>query len=412
MTVRRALQILILLNIGAIVYWVLRPAPLTHAVEADGVGALPGVTAALQIQSSATGSQPSTTSSATNAPFHWGDLESKDYREFIARLRTIGCPEQTIRDLIIADIDKLYAARIQGLRPRRPSLNYWESEEAELANNFDQREWTRKEREIEREKGRVVKELLGVDLAAERQRNKGEVDQFERRLAFLPEDKRAELRDLMDTWSEKEQALRDKAWDTGEPLSEEDRIRLRLLREDRDHALSRALDPEQKEHFELSMSPTAEALRHDLYGMGASEGDFRSLYELRRNFEEAWPRDEINTGDEATLKSWGQALMTLEEQVKGVLGEERFAMYQRGQDYRFHELNATISRFGLPRERAAEAYEYLRLSQMERNRILQTSSFTPDQQVEISSRIDAETDRALRELMGAGPFHFYKQRVR
>ena len=104
--------------------------------------------------------------------------------------------------------------------------------------------------------------------------------------------------------------------------------------------------------------------------------------------------------------------MTLEEQVKGVLGEERFAMYQRGQDYRFHELNATISRFGLPRERAAEAYEYLRLSQMERNRILQTSSFTPDQQVEISSRIDAETDRALRELMGAGPFHFYKQRVR
>src|SRR6266436_7828684 len=39
--------------------------------------------------------------------FRWTQLESEDYRTYIARLRSIGCPEQTIRDLIIADIDKL-----------------------------------------------------------------------------------------------------------------------------------------------------------------------------------------------------------------------------------------------------------------------------------------------------------------
>src|SRR6185436_17865409 len=34
---------------------------------------------------------------ATN-DFRWAQLESEDYREYITRLRAIGCPEQTIRD--------------------------------------------------------------------------------------------------------------------------------------------------------------------------------------------------------------------------------------------------------------------------------------------------------------------------
>ena len=86
---------------------------------------------------------PVVTVVSTNS-FHWGQLETSDYREFIARLRAIGCPEQTIRDLVIADIDKLYAAKVQSLRPMRKSLQYWQSEEAELANNQDVREAERR----------------------------------------------------------------------------------------------------------------------------------------------------------------------------------------------------------------------------------------------------------------------------
>src|SRR6516162_1933421 len=36
--------------------------------------------------------------------FSWRDVESPDYPVYIANLRAIGCPEQTIRDLIIADV--------------------------------------------------------------------------------------------------------------------------------------------------------------------------------------------------------------------------------------------------------------------------------------------------------------------
>ena len=44
-------------------------------------------------------------------PFHWSKIESTDYRRYISNLRGIGCPEQTIRDIITADIDSLYASK-------------------------------------------------------------------------------------------------------------------------------------------------------------------------------------------------------------------------------------------------------------------------------------------------------------
>src|ERR1051326_4732822 len=56
-------------------------------------------------------------SAVTNAPkaFDWLALESSDYRRYIANLRAAGCPEQTIRDLIITDLDRSYRQRIAKL---------------------------------------------------------------------------------------------------------------------------------------------------------------------------------------------------------------------------------------------------------------------------------------------------------
>ena len=337
---RVVIGLLLLLNGAALIYWA---RPRGTAGRATHTANPLVVTQYVHVPPSALAG-PADASDPTNSPFHWGQLETPDYRQYIARLRAIGCPEQTIRDLIIADLDKLYSARIRNLMPLRKQLNYWESEEAEMANNHDARSWQRREREIEREKAQVVKDLLGVDLTAERQRIRGLVDKYDRRLAFLPEDKRAELRGMLETWEEQEQAIREKAWDSGTVPGEEDRTRLRNLRIEREQALANSLSPEQREMFDLWMAPTAEALRHDLYGMGANEQEFKTLYDLRKEFDATWPRDEIDTSDSSTLESWGTALLDLEKRVQQVLGDDRFALYQRGQDSQFHELNSTASR--------------------------------------------------------------------
>jgi hypothetical protein len=52
----------------------------------------------------------------TNAvPFRWAQLESTSYPEYIANLRAVGCPEPTIRDIITADLQALFAARRERL---------------------------------------------------------------------------------------------------------------------------------------------------------------------------------------------------------------------------------------------------------------------------------------------------------
>src|SRR5690348_11397855 len=43
--------------------------------------------------------------------FSWREIESPDYPTFISNLRSIDCPEQTIRDIIIADVNSLYSLK-------------------------------------------------------------------------------------------------------------------------------------------------------------------------------------------------------------------------------------------------------------------------------------------------------------
>ena len=61
--------------------------------------------------------------------FNWGEIESADYPTYIANLKDIHCPEQTIRDLIIADVNALYARR-RAADPAlvTPEQQWWLSE--------------------------------------------------------------------------------------------------------------------------------------------------------------------------------------------------------------------------------------------------------------------------------------------
>lgn len=51
----------------------------------------------------------------------WKQLESSDYRKYIANLKAVGCPRQTIRDIIAADVDSLYAPRRQQMVAQVPA---------------------------------------------------------------------------------------------------------------------------------------------------------------------------------------------------------------------------------------------------------------------------------------------------
>ncbi len=55
--------------------------------------------------------EPPSNQTAANTPslLHWSAVESTNYFEYVANLRRIGCPEQTIADIVAADLRALYA---------------------------------------------------------------------------------------------------------------------------------------------------------------------------------------------------------------------------------------------------------------------------------------------------------------
>lgn len=342
----------------------------------------------------------------------WDQLESEDYKTYIDRLRSIGCPEQTIRDIIIADLDKLLAPQFHAIYGRKQDPKYWQSEEEELANNHDHRDWARQERELDRKKRDIIKELTGVDLVRERLKQRGYTDFYERRLAFLPEDKRDSVRAILEKYDDAEKAIRDRELEDGEAITDAERTRLRRIREERSQQLDTALTPDEKQWYELWMSPSANAVRYSLYGMEATEQEFLTVYQLRRSFDEQWNPDELDWNNDYSVAHYQQARTDLESQIRQQLGDDRYVQYKRGSDPDYHNLNAAVSRYKLPRTKADEAYDVKLTVQQMQAQIRADNSLSPSQQNEAATALDEEGEAILRQLLGNAAFRFYRQRSR
>ena len=342
--------------------------------------------------------------------FQWRQLESEDYKSYIERLRSIGCPEQTIRDIIIADLDKLLAPRVQAIYGRRPDVKYWQPEEEELANDHDRQEWTKQERAIDQEKRQVIQELMGVDLVRERLKQKGQVDYYERRLSFLPDERRSQVRKLLEQYDEQEQAIRDKEWQDGEILNAADRAGLRRIQDERRAKLAAALSPAEQEQFDLWLSPSANAVRHSFYGMEGTEEEFLAVYKLRKAFDEHWSQYDMEMLSDSQREQWQQAKNALDLQIRQQLGEQRYADFKRGEDEDFHHLNATVSRFKLPRQKALEVYELKKSLEEMRETVHSDPNLGAAQKEQALKGMADETERAVRALLGDKAFNYYLRR--
>ena len=60
-------------------------------------------------------------------PLSWNAIESTNYRVYIANLRAIDCPTETIRDIILTDVAKLYARRRTALRAQAQPYQFWKA---------------------------------------------------------------------------------------------------------------------------------------------------------------------------------------------------------------------------------------------------------------------------------------------
>jgi hypothetical protein len=336
--------------------------------------------------------------------FTWRLIESTDFKRYIENLRSVGCPEQTIQDIIIAEVNKLYAGKEAALRLRPEHLKPWEMVGG---SPYAGMERERKFRQLMREKRSLLKELLGIDVPQEMPSLWARSTDSAQEAAYakLPEGKRELVRDIQDQLWEKQQELQARTMGFWEP--EDQQEMMRLQKEYRD-ALVRTLSPEELLEYRLATSPIGRSLRSELSAFSPSEQEFREIFRMRQQMDDTM-MDLSGENSPETNRKRGEMHQQMEQQVKAMLGEQRYAEYQRSRDWQYRNLTRVARDNGLPPDTAGKAYDMTQLAMQEAARIRSQPGISREERDVMLKQMQAELDSSMGKLLGPEVYTRFQQ---
>ncbi|HWX21556.1 MAG TPA: LysM peptidoglycan-binding domain-containing protein [Candidatus Binatia bacterium] len=319
--------------------------------------------------------------------FSWQEIESPDYQVYIANLRDIGCPEQTIRDIIIADVNGLYARKRAELVT--PQQQWWRSEPDTnvLAVALQ------KTRELDDERRALLTRLLGPNWEAgdlvnlPRPSRPGVVLDGPVLGSLSPETKQA-IADLSQRSEERLQAYLDAQRALGK---DPDPVELAKLRQQTRTELAHVLSPTQLEEFLLRYSQYANNLRSDfgqLRFFDATPDEFRAVFRATDPIDQ-----QIQMLADATDPNSVQARKALQDQrenaIKAALGPQRYDEYRMLHDPLYRDAVATAQDAGTPE--AAQALYQINLAAMSSQDAIRTNTnLTADQKAIELKRLELQ----------------------
>ncbi len=259
---------------------------------------------------------------ATNEPGStpWSRLESQDPRELIAALRAIGCPERTIRDLVVFRTCRRHRAQL--LTEEAQNVREWD-----YTRNREHRDW--RERNARRNELRdtmlaELEELLGENFNSYRM---SLVGWAEPEPDFLPIGKRREVRELETRYRREIDALEQDAM-LG-LLDPEGAERLVSLRRAHQAEIAALLSPAEAEAYLFRESTAARYVRQRLPA-AKSEAEFQAIVRLAAELEmdpnagnDALTRFGGEPLDEARARKEAERQAEFDRRLAGLLGEER-----------------------------------------------------------------------------------------
>jgi hypothetical protein len=325
--------------------------------------------------------------------FNWSEIESDDYPTFIANLRRIGCPEITIRDIIVADVNQLYAQR-RAQEVVTAESEWWKSEPDLNATEAA----VKKINDLEKEKADFLTKLLGPNwnINFTQPSGPGTVALDGPVLGKLSPDTKLKVEEIAANAARKQIEYVEAQRAAGKPLEPAEMARIRA---EHRAELAKVLAPDQLEEYLLRHSAEADQLREQLRGFNATPDEFRAIFRAR---------DEIDndiqlhySGTDANSVRMRQELeQKRDAAVAAALGPDRSGLYQATADPVFREAQFTAQQSGAPPEKVLPLYQIQVLSNQERARINADTTMTPDQRATAIRAVSAQEEAATRKLLG------------
>jgi hypothetical protein len=339
-------------------------------------------------------SNPAPTVIIQTNQFHWREVESTDYRTYIANLRAIGCPEATIKDIILTDIMKMFAERRGKFFQNGHEFKFWETSEKQALTARQLEERDKQMAKLDKELPGILRDLLGVNY--DREINKYFVDNQEdaRRLSFVPEEKRNQLLALREEIEGLKERVVDQAKD-GEPVDLE---ALKKIQEHKNEVLAQILTPEERQEYELRTSETAERLRAQLVGFNPTEEEFRKIFSLWQAHDEKFAF--VSADDENARRAKEEDTQRIEKEIKSTLDPVRLTDYDRAQSKDYQQLCFFAERYELPQGTTQALQEIRQIAEKARQSLLAEQGLAEADRTGALKAVQEETQRALRQNLG------------
>ncbi len=336
--------------------------------------------------------------SASTAPiepvtdgFHWCHIESADYETYAANLRGVGCPEKTICEIIVADVERLYAARKAAV-PRHRA--FWSCGPARAASDRAREDQLQT---LDAEKQAVLQQLLGKACSAlshERSKDLAGLAIISFLMGPLPDGVPRQAMSLLERCSDQESVIQSRANGIMLPADEallatNSQLALTHLREllpagSLEEFAARSAALWLVDHGFEKFSVTSTELR-EIAGIHVSI--FGTLQGGELNLlKQAGPSDEQKEEFEARLASF--------------LGERRYAEYKRDNDSDFQALDSFADENHLPRETALQLYEVKQLVDSEARRLRADAALAPPELLAQWRALQETTREQLRQFLG------------
>ncbi|HEY0946480.1 MAG TPA: hypothetical protein VGD81_14480 [Opitutaceae bacterium] len=327
----------------------------------------------------------------------WVALNADDLETYVGNLRAAGFPERTVRALANLALSERNTERRKALEGATEPRPYWR----------EQSSWTSHDpktqaalRELWREQRETLKRLFG----SEPFEDSSQVLAWrERQYGSLSREKIEEVNRLQEDYRELTSEIHRAARGM---LLAEDREKLAFLEKEKLADLQAILNPDELLELQLRTSPTANRLRNEFRDVDLTEPEFRALHALRTPFDEQFS-DPAGSRRPDQAEARRKAEEELHERYRSILGEERYAEYQRARDGNYNQLRRLTQRLDLPKETAVRVHELQKSTEQRVNEIRRDAKLTPEERNARLGALAADAKGTISTALGARGYEAY-----
>ena len=338
--------------------------------------------------------------------FNWRTVESEDYKKYIANLRSIGCPEETIRDIITADVNKLFenrAKEMSGVKTNR--YEYWKGGMQMFTKLFDE-EKIKARQALAKEKRALLTELLGVapEEKPDMMAMLGGVNPFEEMLDFLTPGQQTQIMELEQKYAGRLMKA------VGNGADADGMKEMAKIQKEKEAELAKLLSPQEFEDYQLRMSQTSMVLRMQMGSFEPSEDEFKTIFKEKKKFEDEFGMGGMNATDKADKDKMKAAEKAMNETLKSTLGD-RYTDYELSQDQAYQGIYRVTERNGLGKDSAKKVYDVKKEAEAQASALRKDTSLSKEQRDEALKGIRTETENAMKGVLGDKAYNSYSQQA-